>query len=68
MIDYDDVDDISFMGLFVTGPGIIVVILVTILFFYFAYSNDVECKTKSCPINTTPKLTSHSCLCVTEAK
>lgn len=65
MIDYDDVDDMTLISAF--GGGMFFLII-AIVFFFIAFSNDKDCSKKTCPTGATPKLMSHSCLCVLEAK
>jgi hypothetical protein len=69
MIDYDDVDDASWMALFVESPiGIILVLVLVVGLYFIAQSNEDECLMKTCPIGATVKLQNHACQCVTEAK
>ena len=68
MIDYDDADDVAFMGMFSEGGVAIILIIAAIIFYMMASSNDTECQKKSCPVTMSPKLMKHECLCVVEAK
>lgn len=68
MIDYDDADDASFLGMITDGPLSLLFFILCLVLFYYAFMNDKECSTKSCPNNMKPKLSDNACVCVMEAK
>lgn len=68
MIDHSDVDDVCLAAWFVSGWWVIVLILLALVFWYVAETNEKKCSAKTCPDNTRAVLMEHSCLCVMEAK
>lgn len=68
MIDYNDSDELSIVSLLVEGPVGFIIFIIAVIVLFFAMSNDSDCLKKTCPNDTRPKLSEHSCLCVTEAK
>jgi hypothetical protein len=68
MIDHDDGDDFWLASLFTPGGLGIILLIIAIVFWIIAASNDADCSKKQCPAPMTPKLMDHQCLCVTEAR
>lgn len=68
MIDHSDGDDFWLASMFTSGPLGLVLLILAIVFWVIAASNDTDCSKRACPSPMTPKLMEHSCMCVTEAK
>ena len=68
MIDHSDGDDFWLASLFTPGGLGIILLIIAVVLWIMAMSNDVDCSKKQCPLDMSPKLMNHECLCVTKAK
>lgn len=62
MIDYEDADFPLW------GVGGVAGLILAIILWAIAASNDADCSKKTCPNGMQPRLMSHDCLCVERAR
>lgn len=49
MIDYSDGDSFWLLSLFTAGPIAFFALIIAIVLWFAAYSNEVECRQRACP-------------------
>ena len=66
MIDFDDADDFLTMGIFSPGGLAVILIIVAVILFFVANSNEKECKQMTCEVGQQARLLDNQCLCVSK--
>ena len=64
MIDDSDGDFFGILSLFSKGWPAVIFIIIALIFYLIAASNESECRQRACPAGSTAKLLDHECVCV----